>query len=81
VQSREPKEGPVPAGWQVVSDGEGFARRAMDVPALPYAYVVDSLGIVRAKGLMNDLDDFRAVIREAMVERHASRSSPARART
>jgi hypothetical protein len=79
VQSREPKAGPVPAGWRVISDIEGLARRAMDVPALPYAYVVDSSGIVRAKGLMNGLDDCRAVIREATTERQGVRSSSTRA--
>jgi len=75
LQSQEPKAGPAPAGWRVVSDGEDLARRAMEVPALPYAYVIDSSGIVRAKGLMNNLEDFRAVIREAITARNGGRPS------
>jgi hypothetical protein len=68
IQSGSPEDDAPPDGWRVISDIRGSAHEALEVPALPYAYVLDSAGIVRSKGLMNDLDDFRALLAEAAGE-------------
>jgi hypothetical protein len=65
IQSGEPKDDPAPQGWRIVSDNTGSVQRALEAPAIPYAYALDTSGVVRAKGLMNDLDDFRDLIGRA----------------
>jgi hypothetical protein len=65
IQSGAPKDDPAPDGWRIVSDSTGSVQRALEAPAIPYAYALDTSGVVRAKGLMNDLDDFRDLIGRA----------------
>jgi hypothetical protein len=69
IQAGEVKTDPPPAGWRLVSDAGGLSHDPMQVPALPYAYALDSGGVVRSKGLMNHLDDFRALL--AVAARNA----------
>ena len=54
-----------PPGWKVACSKDRAAHDTMEVPVLPFAYALDADGIVRAKGLMNDLDDFRQLITAA----------------
>jgi hypothetical protein len=65
IQSGEPKEGPAPDGWRIVTDSPGSAQRALEAPGIPYAYALDTSGVIRAKGLMNNMDDFRELIDRA----------------
>lgn len=51
-----------PPAWKLACSKDRSAHDAMEIPALPFAYALDPDGIVRAKGLMNDLDDFRQLI-------------------
>jgi len=44
VQAGEAKDGPAPEGWQFALDTGGSVQRAMEVPALPYAYAWTPLG-------------------------------------
>jgi hypothetical protein len=66
-----------PPEWKVACSEDRSAHDAMEVPALPFAYALDPDGIVRAKGLMNDLDDFRQLITVAAqnVRPSAARST------
>ena len=58
-----------------VSSSEAF--RAFAVPGTPYAVVVDDVGIVRAKGTVNNLEQMEGLIDSAV--KRAERSPPARA--
>jgi hypothetical protein len=69
IQAGEAKTDPPPAGWRLVSDAGGLSHDPMQVPAMPYAYALDSGGVVRSKGLMNGVDDFRALL--AVAARNA----------
>jgi methylamine dehydrogenase accessory protein MauD len=64
-----------PLDWKVGCSQDRSAHDAMEVPALPFAYALDPDGIVRAKGLMNDLEDFRQLVTAAAQN---LRPSPAR---
>jgi hypothetical protein len=72
VQFGEPKNGDRPLGWQVLTDAKGLAHGQLRVPGVPYAYAFDTTGTVRAKGLMNDLDDFRGLIGETSAVRRTA---------
>jgi hypothetical protein len=43
------------------SDG-GQHPPGLEIPVLPYAYAVDERGVIRGKGLMNEVSDFQHVI-------------------
>jgi hypothetical protein len=65
IQTGEAKQEPIPEGWQMVLDRRGSVHQALDVPAIPYAYAVDTTGTVRAKGLMNGINDLVELIDRA----------------
>lgn len=58
-----------------VSSSEAF--RAFAVPGTPYAVVVDDMGIVRAKGTVNNLEQMEGLVDSAI--KRADASPPARA--
>ncbi len=58
-----------------VSSSEAF--RAFAVPGTPYAIVVDDMGIVRAKGTVNNLEQMEGLVDSAI--KRADASPPARA--
>jgi hypothetical protein len=76
IQSGEPKTDPPPPGWRLITDIGGLSHNAMEVPALPYAYALDADGVVRGKGLMNDLNDFRVLVDAAISDTDQSRARP-----
>ena len=45
---------------QIVHDTD--AERAFDVPGTPYLIVLDELGIVRAKGTVNNLEQVEGLV-------------------
>lgn len=59
---------------QIVHDPK--AERALDVPGTPYVIVLDELGVVRAKGTVNNLEQVEGLVdtafRRAEEERWAS---------
>ena len=48
---------------QVVSDPE--AERAWAVPGVPFVIILDSVGVVRAKGAVNDLEQLEGLVDSA----------------
>lgn len=61
---------------QVVHDRE--AEGALDVPGTPFLLVLDELGIVRAKGTVNSLEQMEGLVDTAVRRiREASRSASA----
>lgn len=54
-----------PAGWRVVAGADSSAHDRFEVPALPYAYVLDPHRHVSAKGLINNVDDAAELLRRA----------------
>jgi hypothetical protein len=50
-----------PAHWRVALSPDETANQAMEVPAYPFAFAIEAGGIIRAKGLVNDLDDLQRV--------------------
>lgn len=56
-------EGVEPVGWTVLySSDAGHHPAPLELPVLPYAYAVDEHGVIRGKGLMNDVSDFEHMI-------------------
>lgn len=67
VSNGTPAERPhgdaAPPGWTVLDSSEsGQHPAALELPVLPYAYAVDDQGVIRAKGLMNEVSDFEHMI-------------------
>jgi hypothetical protein len=48
---------------QVVSDPE--AERAWAVPGVPFVVILDPVGVVRAKGTVNDLEQLEGLVDSA----------------
>jgi hypothetical protein len=61
----EPPNGPAPLGWQVGISADESAHAAMEVPGVPYAYVIGSGGRIVAKGLVNTFGDVNALLERA----------------
>ena len=60
-----------PRDWVVAFSSDDTALRAMEIPAFPFGYVVDSRGRVQAKGLVSSVSELTSLLFEA---RHAARS-------
>jgi methylamine dehydrogenase accessory protein MauD len=75
TEDMEEWDGHEDANARSVASSEAF--RAYSVPGTPYAVVVDDVGIVRAKGTVNNLEQMEGLIDSAI--KRAEASPPARA--
>jgi hypothetical protein len=61
----EPPASPAPLGWQVGVSADESAHAAMEVPGVPYAYVIGPDSRILAKGLVNTFGDVNALLEQA----------------
>lgn len=64
IDSRS-RSAPRPTGWSFAISEDNSAADAMDVPVFPFAYAIDSDGIIAAKRLVNTADDLDLLAQEA----------------
>lgn len=62
----------IPRGWRIGVSASELAHQTMEVPAVPYGYVVRPGGIVASKGLVNSVDDIVSLLSTAPAETPAA---------
>jgi len=63
VGAKDLPAGLAPDGWLIANSADRSAHYAMDVPAVPFAYIVSKTGTILSKGLINNSKDLGGILR------------------